>query len=553
MNKLIAGWQRRVGKATRRVVGIGLLASLLAPSLVVRGGEPPLSSYGFKGMEEVVSVDYHGIDISEAFKFFVKKGNLNIVSTKEAVGTVNLQVDKVSLAVALEAVLAANRLAYRVKGDIIQVMSDNEYRALTGVSFYDDRQMKVFKLKHAAAKDVAAMLQPIKSERGEIVFDNAKGTLIIRDLAAKLAEMEQVIELVDEAAEELATEIFVLQYSKLEEVQAEVAKALSKDTGTLRTDKRTKTLIVTDTPERMEKIRAIVAAFDSKTKSVFIEARIVTVTLSEQFKFGIDWAQLSKWTMPIEVIGEGVYLNDLWKSVDHNDWSGVRTDSDGNPKVSTRMKTIGAVNQNVVLDLLDTFGDTKLISDPRITVESGKEAILQVVTSEAYEAGKSEVDSGGVTTSYTNFEFVDVGVTLSVLPEINDEGYISMHIKPEVSSIASWYGGEDGPANARQAGSVPIIKRSTAQTTLTVKDGTTVMIAGLIEEGTEKSISKVPILGNIYGIGRLFTHTSDVTSRRETIIFLTPHIVTGDESLDAGAYSQPSLIGGGKEMKGLKD
>jgi len=547
MNKLIAGWQRRVGKATRRVVGIGLLASLLAPSLVVRGGEPPLSSYGFKGMEEVISVDYHGIDIAEAFKFFVKKGNLNIVSTKEAVGTVNLQVDKVSLAVALEAVLAANRLAYRVKGDIIQVMSDNEYRALTGVSFYDDRQMKVFKLKHAAAKDVAAMLQPIKSERGEIVFDNAKGTLIIRDLAAKLAEMEQVIELVDEAAEELATEIFVLQYSNLEEVQGEVAKALSKDTGTLRTDKRTKTLIVTDTPERMEKIRAIVAAFDSKTKSVFIEARIVTVTLSEQFKFGIDWAQLSKWTLPVEVIGEGVYLNDLWHSKDHS------TDSSGNVHPSTSMKTYAAMNQNVVLDLLDTFGDTKLISDPRITVESGKEAILQVVTSEAYEAGKSEVDSGGVTTSYTNFEFVDVGVTLSVLPVINDEGYISMHIKPEVSSIASWYGGEDGPANARQAGSVPIIKRSTAQTTLMVKDGTTVMIAGLIEEGTEKSISKVPILGNIYGIGRLFTHTSDVTSRRETIIFLTPHIVSGDESLDAGAYSQPSLIGGGKEMKGLKD
>jgi type II secretory pathway component GspD/PulD (secretin) len=199
-----------------------------------------------------------------------------------------------------------------------------------------------------------------------------------------------------------------------------------------------------------------------------------------------------------------------------------------------------------MLKALKTFGETRLLSDPRLTVQDGHEATLEVVTSEAYEAGTSEVDSGGVTTSYRNFEFIDVGVSLSVIPKINDEGFVNMLIKPEVSSVISWYGGASGPAEERSAGAVPIVKRSTAETTVTVKDGVTIVIGGLIDESTVSTEQKVPILGNIPLLKYLFRRTSDSTERRETIIFLTPHIVTGDRSMPWDTYEE-------KQIKGLRE
>lgn len=536
-----------MNKTAAALAGFALLAGVAGHPLFGRGVEKPLADYGFEGLKTTTTLDLRGIDVVEAIKFLANKGALNIIASKEVAGSVHLLMDSVSVGDALETVLAANRLAYMVKGNIIQVMSENEYRALTGVNFYDDRVMKVYQLANASAKDVATMLQPIKSERGEIVYDDAAGTLIIRDISAKLSDMEQVIGIVDKEGEKLVTEKFVLQYGKIEEVQAEVAKTLSPDRGMMRTDKRTKTLIVTDTAEKIAEIKEIVASFDTRTKSVYIEARIVSVSLTDQFQFGIDWGAISKWTLPVEVVAEGVYLNDLFHRGDYS------TDPMGNQEVPARMKTYGALNQDLIFDILDTFGDTELISDPRITVENGKEATLQVVTSEAYEAGSSEVDSGGVTTSYTNFEFIDVGVTLSVLPEINDEGFISLRIKPEISNISDWYGGENGSAAPRSAGSVPIVRRSTAETTVTVKDGVTVMIAGLIDEAKSENVSKVPFLGDIYGIGKLFRHTSESSVRRETIIFLTPHIVYGDETVESGGYSSPTLPKGDKQLKGLRD
>lgn len=499
-------------------------------SLQAQPRRQPLSQYDIPGLKTEISADLKGIDIADALDFFaLKSEDLKIVASPQVTGTVRLYMADVTVGEALETALAINRLAYVVEGDVIHVMTANEYKTLYGIDFYDMREVKTFQLKYASPKDVAQMLQNVKSEKGEIVFNDKTGILILKDIPSRLEEMETVVKGSEiptlTRPDPTETQVFRLQYARVEDVQAELNNMLSTEVGRARYDKRTNTAIITDLPHKLEEIEKLVQAFDEKSNEVFIEARIVQVTLSDTFRWGIDWNELAKWSLPVEFIEDGIDLD----------------------KAQLSLMTTNNLTQNLVFDALKNFGETKLLSDPRITVEDGNEATLQVVTSEAYEAGSSEVDSGGVTTSYTNFEFVDVGITLTVIPKINDEGFINMLIRPEVSSIASWYGGEEGAAQARAKGSVPVVKRSTAETTVTVKDGVTIVIAGLIDETASTSTSKFPLLGDIYGIGKLFRHTSEETLRRETIIFLTPHLVSGDKSFGwAGSYA-------GKELKGLRE
>lgn len=532
MNFSTATWcSVRVRNALRACLWIGIAAALLSPLRLYAGeAGKALTDYDIPGLDVNVSVDLKGIDVVEALKFFAIKGeDLNIVASSQVAGTVHLYMSDVTVGEALQTLFAINRLAYVVRGSIIQVMSEAEYQTLYGVPFYDMRETRAFQLKYASAQRVARMLDNMRSERGSIVYNDDTGTLIIRDIPSRLREMEGVIDTSEiptlKRPEPTETKVYTLQYAALADVQPEINNVLTPEVGRARFDRRTRTVIVTDLPHVFEEMDRLIEAFDRKSPEVYIEARIVQVTLSDNYRFGIDWTELSRWALPITLIEQGIDLRE-----------------DGR----LSLLTTAPLNQTFIIDALNTFGETELLSDPRITVEDGSEATLKVVTSEAYEAGTSEVDSGGVTTSYTTFEFVDVGVSLSVIPKINDEGFINMLIRPEVSSIASWYGGVGGPAAPRSQGSVPVIKRSTAETTVTIKDGVTIMIAGLIDESNDTQLAKFPILGDLPGFGKLFRSTSEVKERRETIIFLTPHIVHGDEPFD---WSPGHA---GKELKGLR-
>ncbi|HOX09057.1 MAG TPA: type II and III secretion system protein, partial [Candidatus Omnitrophota bacterium] len=178
----------------------------------------------------------------------------------------------------------------------------------------------------------------------------------------------------------------------------------------------------------------------------------------------------------------------------------------------------------MTLQALDTVGETKILSNPHLTVEENREATIKVIEKQPYQLETTTTASGGTTTTSKNYEFVDVGVTLNVKPLINEDGFISMVIKPEVSSISTWYGGA-----AQAAGSVPVVKSANAETTVTIKDGVSIIIAGLIKDNKTKTVNKLPVLGDLPLVGLLFKNISDDIRRTETVVFLTPRIVHGDQ------------------------
>jgi general secretion pathway protein D len=381
--------------------------------------------------------------------------------------------------------------------------------------------------------NVAKMLDNIKSGIGKIVFDDGTGNLVLIDTPAKIREMEEVIQKSElptvQRVLPTVTTNFVLQYAKVEDIEAQVKPLLTKDggkeVGEIRTDKRTKTIIVTDLPAAMQKIADLVAIFDRAPKQVFIEAKIVEVKLTDEFRLGVKWDHV------LEGLGPRFALQSA------SQFSPLAPMAAGG---SLSYNTIAAGGDlNVVLNALATAGDTKVLSNPHIAALDGEEATIKVVTTQPY--AETTYESGSTNVVGKSYKFVDVGVTLGVTPRINEMGFITMSIKPEVSSADTFYDSAGGQG-------VPVVKKQYAETSVSVKDGITIIIAGMITEQKEKTVAKVPFLGSIPVLGILFRSEEVKAQNTETVVLLTPRIVSGTKFFERSKdIKKPTKSEGGPE------
>ena len=498
------------------VTGIWLLVTLItvATAQIV---QKSIADYDFPGLQTKISLDIRDMDMVHFLKFLAIEGELNIVASKAIAGSVNLLINDVTIGDALEIVLSLNNLAYEVKGNVIKVTTNEEYKTLYGVDFYDQKQTVVYKLKYASATNVGTILGNVKSEIGKIIYDDSTGTLVLIDTPDKIKEMETVIEQqeIPTISRVIPTETkaFELKYAKVEDVKSEISEELTADVGSMRTDTRTNSVVVTDLPHKIERIETIIKVFDRKTREVFIEAKIIEVTLTDKFEWGVDWDRVFELT---DFIGKYTIMPEVTLPMALARFGKITVDT---------LETGTTGDLDIILEALKTITDTRIISNPHLMVEERKEATIEVIERQPYQEDTTTTASGGTTTTSTTYQWVDVGVKLSVTPSINKDGYISMLIKPEVSSISTWYGGA-----AQAEGAVPVVKTANAETTVTVKDGVTIIIAGLIKDQKTKTTYKLPILGDIPLLGMAFKYDSDDVRRTETIVFLTPRIVGGDEA-----------------------
>lgn len=185
---------------------------------------------------------------------------------------------------------------------------------------------------------------------------------------------------------------------------------------------------------------------------------------------------------------------------------------------------IGIVNRqrdlDVVIKYLQTLGNTQVMSNPKIAVVNNQEARIHVGERQAYVTTTTTTGTQTTTVS-EEVTFVDIGIQLAVTPTINDEGYITMKIKPEISSVVDYL---ITPTKNK----IPIIDTSTAETTVLVKDGSSIIIGGMRREDKTKAEEGLPFLSKIPILGFFFKKSSTETERTELLIVITPRIVSGD-------------------------
>ena len=482
-----------------------------------------------EGLSVTTSLDLRSMDIVDTIKFLAVKGNLNIVTSKSVSGRTTLFLKNVTVGDILDVLLLTSNLACIKKNNIITIMTEAEYEALYGKKYTDSREIRTIKLKYALPTKVGAALESIKSNVGKIIMDDDISTIMLVDTPAKLQELEEAVIDLDKITVEkvppTVSKVFELSYANVEDIQEKVSEMLTPDIGSISFDERTNKIVVNDFPIKITEIEQVIVAFDSKTRQVFIEAKIVEVTLNDDFAYGIDWEKLFRMAgkdinfvgnFPLSGLAEAT--NSFGKiSIGTWIWDGA-----------TGTGSLDPTQPQAALTFLSEIGKVKIISSPHIAVCNNEEAKIMVGTRQPYATSTISQSDTTATTSWSA-EFIDVGVTLTVTPTINKDGFVKMHIKPEVSTLTDWFEILDDAGTAEIR--LPEIDTSNAETDIMIKDGRTIIIGGLIKESTTESERKYPFLGDIPLFGTLFKSITDVKETKELVVFLTPHIITGEEDL----------------------
>ncbi len=453
-------------------------------------------------------LDLKNMDILDVLKLISQKSGLNIVAGQNVKGKVTVYLKNIAVMEALRIIVEAYDWAYVEDGDIIKVMTDKELETKYGYKFSQKLATRIKPLLYARPADVLTLLTQVKSSSGRVVADEKSNTLILTDIPIKLDEMEMIVKEIDIP---IKRQIFQLSYAMAEEISKSISDILTPNVGTMKFDARSNALIVSDTAAKLESIAKMIETFDQKDKEVLIDAKILQIVLNDQYKWGVDW--------------EGIISN--YHTLTLRGDFDILTASDKKGQIS--IGTLPNDDYAVLIEALDTVGETNILSSPRITTLNNKEAKILVGSTTPYVTSTT-TSSSGTSVIAESVNFIDVGVKLYVTPIIHQDNFITMKIKPEVSSVTS-------NITTSSNNTIPVVETSEAETNVTVKDDVTIVIGGLMKDEKIKSTKKIPLLGDIPLLGVAFRNVSDQNKKTEIVIFLKPKIVTGDVAEDMAVGS----------------
>jgi type II secretory pathway component GspD/PulD (secretin) len=501
-------------------------------------------------LSQTISLDLRDMDVVDALKFLATKTGINVVTTKTVSGRVSLTVGDVLIKDVFDIMLRSNGLAYVKQGSIYYVMTETEYKAFYGVNFADMRQVKVIRLKYAIPEQAFSLLDAIKSEIGRVLVDPESGNVLMMDTPAKIAQMQKAL---GEFERQNLVKVFSLKYAKAKEVE-EILKTQidAKKLGLTKADERNNQVVVQTLPERMQAIEALVTKLDRQTKEVLIDVRIIKVKLSDQDDKGIEWEGLSNiseqfgltylGSYPFSVVQGATapwlsrlqfYNNNLTGSdIGGYPFSGTTSSySSSVPRAPGEMMHLGIISGKRDLDFLvnylQTLGTAKMLANPKITAINNQEAKIHIGERQAYVTTTTTASGQGPSTVSEEVQFVDVGIQLAITPNINDDGFVTMKVKPEISSVT-------GTLVTATNNKIPIIDTSTTETTVMIKDDTTLIVGGMRKEEKSSGSQGIPFLGQLPFVGNFFKTSTGKTERVELVVMLTPHIISGTE-LTTGA------------------
>lgn len=346
-------------------------------------------------------------------------------------------------------------------------------------------QTEVIQIKYAKVEDIKTKVEKFLSSGGSLQADKRTDQLVITDSPPNIERIRDVVAQLDR---EPQTYVYQLNYADPEKIKEKLTKLLPEPEGIIQVDKKTDTVTIIAIPGKIAQIEKLLPLWDKKTKQVLIEARIMLVSVNKLEKIGIDWTRLDSHafkaaaTFPPDIATGGV----------------------------SGLLEIGSLDKDeyhAVIQALETDADTDLLSNPKILVLDGEEAEFSVGSDQPYKVIILQNN-----TRIEDVRFARVGVTLSVTPQINEAGFITMKVHPEVSSLSEI---RDG---------IPVVEKREAQSTVMVEDGKTIVIGGLIQTEDIKTVNSVPILGRIPILGFFFRNTKTEKTKKDLVIFLTPLI-----------------------------
>src|SRR5574341_443438 len=413
-----------------------------------------------------VTMDFNDVDLAVFVRFMSELTGKNFVLDEKATGKVTVfSPTKVTVPQAYDMFLAAlevRRLTAIPKGDIIQIAMVSEVPP--------ERGAYVYRLKHAAAADIATVLT----------------NLVARSLTPPVAPGGRP-PLRPTSEFEAPVQVFA--------------------------DKPSNSLVISATKGDYERLKSVIRELDTRRKQIFVEAVIMEVSVDRLRSIGTDPTQviglLSKGSL--NLLGG---LNRLPEDL------ATLAQSLSGSTTGTSAIVANTVNVRVFMQLLMNLTDTNLLSTPQVMASDNQKSKIVVGQNVPFPTGQAQGITGG---TLVTIERKDVGVTLEMTPQVLEGDLVRLEIKQEITAVLP--GPQTiGVGNA----SVPVGPTTTkrALETITVaKDEQTLVVGRLVREDVTFTESKVPWLGDIPLLGWLFKTRSTQTTKVNLLVFLTPHII----------------------------
>ncbi len=277
------------------------------------------------------------------------------------------------------------------------------------------------------------------------------------------------------------------------------------------------TISVLGTAKQQELVQQYLdRVMQSAQRQVLIEATIVEVSLKDQYRAGIDWSKALQGTTgwAINTLGGGT-----------NALAGKLT-----PFIQATYTNSGSNGFAAAIDLLESFGKTKVLSSPKLMALNNQTALLKVVDNLVYfnvKADTTTTANVGTTTTFTTTpQTVPVGIVMTMTPQINQNGMVSLTVRPTISRNVGFVRDPNPSIPANIPNQVPVIQVREMESLLQVQSGQTVILGGLIQDDTNNARDGLPGLSRPEGLGAVFGQHERMNSQTELVIFLRPIVVS---------------------------
>ncbi len=416
-------------------------------------------------------------------------------------------------------------------------------RIVRRIDLPDNEEIEVVQLQHASAAEVVRILGTLTTAAAakgaaatpgapKLASDERTNSVLISGDKAGRLRMRGLIAHLDTPLDRGGnTRVIYLRYANakdlvaiLKGVQESQAKQEGKgkpDTGVanqidIQADEHTNALVVTGPPDALRNLQTVISQLDIRRAQVLVEAIIAEVSQTNSRQLGVSWVlDGSSNDSPVGFVNLGGTVNSALGAAagvipDGTQFgAGVFSHDSGDP----------GINFALLLRALAADADNNILSTPSLVTLDNQEAQIIVGQNVPFVTGQfTNTGSGSTTTSTNPFQTIerqDIGITLKVKPQINEGNTIKLEIEQEVSSLAS---------SSASASDLITTKRS-IQTTVLIDDGQTLVLGGLIDDSLRDRQEKVPLLGDIPILGRLFQYRSTEKIKQNLMVFLHPLIL----------------------------
>jgi general secretion pathway protein D len=421
----------------------------------------------------------------------------------------------------------------------------------------------IIKLRYAVAEDVVRMLDQLnksaaKQTGGEqetlLVADARTNSVLVSGDELERARLRKLVNHLDTPLEQSGNvKVIYLQYSEatdlaevltrvmknisqLDTAEGAQAKSRSSNTATIEADEDTNALIITADADEMASLEAVIQRLDIRRAQVLVEAIIVEMQVTDGQELGLQWlfadndgvfgSNITRNDARLGSIAGSQLSDDGGDTPDGVDLGGLAAALAGAGGVSlgwAQLDSMG-LSMTVILNALNETANTNILSTPSILTLDNQEAYITVGEQVPFVTGSftnTGAGGDGAQNPFQTIERENVGITLTVTPHINDGDSVVLDIMQEVSSISK----------TTVAASDVITNERKIQTKVLALDGQVIVLGGLIKDEVQDAQQKVPLLGDIPYLGRLFRSDAEVVRKSNLMVFIRTTIIRDDKQL----------------------